>query len=76
MGMKMTVAVDESLLEEALRVSGSRSGEDLVQRALEEYVDHHRPHNLQEEALDIRSLRDHVGILPDYDYKSLRREES
>lgn len=70
--MSTTVKVDESLLEEARRVSDARTEEDLVRRALEEYLDHHRP---QEEPLDLRSLRDSVGILPDYDYKRLRWEE-
>lgn len=70
--MRTTVAVEESLLEEALRISDARNEEDLIRRALEEYVDHHRP---QEAPLDLRALRDSVGILPDYDYKRLRRED-
>ena len=70
--MSTLVKVEESLLEDALRISDARNEEDLVRQALEEYVEHHRP---QEEFVDLRALRDSVGILPDYDYKSLRRED-
>jgi hypothetical protein len=71
--MSTTVKVDDSLLEEARRVSDARNEEDLVRRALEEYVDHHR---FQEAPLDLPALRDSVGILADYDYKRLRREDA
>lgn len=66
--MRTNIDLDDSLLEEAFRYADVKTKKDLVHTALREFIaSHRRP--------DVRKLRGTGGILPDYDYKRLRREE-
>ncbi len=63
--MRTNIELDESLVEEALRLAGVRTKKELVHLALRELVARRRRR-------DVRELRGNVGIREDYDYKRLR----
>ena len=63
--MRTNIELDDDLITEAFRLSDVKTKKDLVHLALREFVARHRRR-------DIRELRGTVGILPDYDYKTLR----
>ena len=64
--MATNLAIDDSLLEEALRVGGHRTKKDTVTEALEEYIQRRK----QARILDLFGK---VEIDPKYDYKRQRR---
>lgn len=66
--MRTNVAVDDSLVKEALSMTFVKTKKELVNLALREFVEHHRKKNL----LEIRSK---IEFHPDYDYKKLRVEK-
>ncbi|MCP4663559.1 MAG: type II toxin-antitoxin system VapB family antitoxin [bacterium] len=66
--MRTNIDLNEKLVAEAMRYADVRTKKDLVHLALREFIARHR-------RMDIRELRDTVGIREDYDYKSLRIEE-
>ncbi len=63
--MRTNIELDESLVEEALRLAGVRTKKELVHLALREFVARRRRR-------DVRELRGNVGIREDYDHKQLR----
>ncbi len=63
--MRTNIDLDEKLVAEAMRYANVRTKKDLVHLALRDFIARHR-------RMDIRELRDTVGIREDYDYKSLR----
>lgn len=63
--MHMHIVLDDQLINEALQYSGAKNKREVVERALQEFVENHRQGNL----LD---LFGQGGIRPDYDYKKLR----
>ena len=60
--MATNLAIDERLLEEALKVGKHKSKKDTVNEALKEYV-------MRRKRRDILSLFGKVGMVPSYDYK-------
>jgi Arc/MetJ family transcription regulator len=64
--MATNLAIDDSLLAEALRVGGQRTKKDTVNQALEEYVQRRK----QARILDLFGK---VDLDPTYDYKRQRR---
>lgn len=64
--MATNLALDDALIEEAVRVGKHPSKKAAVTRALEEYVRRHR----QQEILELFGTVDYD---PDYDYKAQRR---
>lgn len=64
--MATNLAIDEDLLNEALRVGGQRTKRDTVTRALEEYVQRRK----QAKILDLFGK---VDFDPKYDHKRQRR---
>lgn len=64
--MATNLAIDDSILEEALRVGGHRTKKDTVTEALEEYIQHRK----QARILDLFGKMD---FDPKYDYKRQRR---
>lgn len=64
--MATNLAIDDRLLEEALRVGGHRTKKDTVTEALEEYIRHRK----QARILDLFGK---VDFDPKYDYKRQRR---
>jgi hypothetical protein len=64
--MATNLAIDDGLLEEALRVGGHRTKKDTVTEALMEYIQHRR----QAKVLDLFGK---VDFDPSYDYKKQRR---
>ena len=64
--MATNLAIDDRLLEEALRVGGHRTKKDTVTEALEEYIRRRK----QARILDLFGK---VDFDPKYDYKRQRR---
>lgn len=64
--MATNLAIDDRLLEEALRIGGRRTKKATVTEALQEYIQHRRQVKLVE-------LFGTIEWEPDYDYKKQRR---
>lgn len=64
--MATNLAIDEDLLNEALRIGGQRTKRDTVTQALEEYVQRRKQARILE-------LFGKVDFDPEYDYKRQRR---
>lgn len=67
--MRTNIVLDETLVAEAMRYAKVRSKRELVDLALREFIAAHRRR-------DVSELFGKIEIDPDYDYKSLRREDS
>jgi Arc/MetJ family transcription regulator len=66
MGMPTNLAIDDKLLEEALRIGGQRTKKDTVNEALREYIQRRRQ-------ATIVKLFGTVEFSPGHDYKKQRR---
>jgi Arc/MetJ family transcription regulator len=64
--MPTNLAIDDKLLEEALKIGGHRTKRETVNEALREYVQHRK----RLRALEAFGT---VTMDPHYDYKKLRR---
>lgn len=64
--MPTNLAIDDTLLAEALRIGGRRSKRETVNEALAEYVQRRRRR-------DFVKLFGRVDFRPDWDYKQARR---
>jgi len=64
--MQITLNLDESLLNEAFRLTNLSSQEELLELALQEFVQFRRKKNL----LDLAGK---IEFTPGFDYKSLRQ---
>lgn len=65
--MPTNLAIDDELLEEALRVGGHRTKKATVTEALREYIQRRKQ-------LEIVELFGELDFAPDYDYKAQRRK--
>ena len=63
--MRTNVVLDDQLVQEALALSHIKTKRELINQALQEFVDHRK-------RLDVRELKGIGGIRSDYDYKALR----
>ncbi len=63
--MRTNIVIDDALMKEALALSKLRTKRDVVQRALEEYVQ-----DLKTKSL--RDLRGKIRFAEGYDYKAAR----
>jgi Arc/MetJ family transcription regulator len=66
--MATNLAIDDKLLEEALRIGGRRTKKDTVTEALTEYIQHRK----QARVLELFGT---VEFDPKYDYKKQRRRK-
>jgi Arc/MetJ family transcription regulator len=66
--MATNLAIDEDLLDEALKVGGLRTKKATVTQALQEYIQHRRQ-------ADVLRLFGKIEMQPDYDYKAQRRRK-
>ena len=64
--MATNLAIDDRLLDEALRIGGHRTKKDTVTEALTEYIQHRKQ-------LKLIDLFGKVEFDPKYDYKKQRR---
>jgi len=64
--MKNTLNIDETILAEALALSDNQTTEDVINTALQEYIQHRRQ-------LQIIELFNTIDYDPDYDYKQQRK---
>jgi len=63
--MRTNIVLNDSLVEEAMRLSKVTTKKDLINLALEEYINNHKKKNLME-------LKGKINFDDDYDYKSMR----
>ncbi|HGG58850.1 MAG TPA: type II toxin-antitoxin system VapB family antitoxin [Gammaproteobacteria bacterium] len=63
--MATNLAIDDKLLQEALKISGLKTKKDTVNHALKEFIDRRKQ-------LEILSLFGKLDPDPDYDYKKAR----
>lgn len=63
--MATNLAINETLLDQALEIGGYRSKKDTVNAALEEFI-------RRRKAEDIISLFGKIEYVADYDYKAMR----
>ncbi len=63
--MRTNIVLDETLVQEALRLSQLKTKRELIDAALKEFVAHRK-------RLNLRDLKGTGGLRGDYDYKSLR----
>jgi Arc/MetJ family transcription regulator len=66
--MRITIELDDTLVEEAFRYAPAKTKKELVHLALRELIANRR-------RLDVRDLWATGGIRPNYDHKSLRNGE-
>jgi Arc/MetJ family transcription regulator len=64
--MATNLAIDDQLLEEALKAGGHKTKKDTVNEALREYIQRRKQ-------LEILSLFGKIDFDPTYDYKRQRR---
>ncbi len=63
--MPTTIAIDDMLIEEALKLSNIRTKKDLIKTALEEFIHNRKTLNLQ-------NIKGKINFRDDYDYKEMR----
>jgi Arc/MetJ family transcription regulator len=63
--MRTNIVLDDALVREALRLSGIKTKKSVVDRALREFVENRKRHNLMD-------LAGKIKFAKDYDYKALR----
>ncbi|HUU36982.1 MAG TPA: type II toxin-antitoxin system VapB family antitoxin [Candidatus Desulfaltia sp.] len=63
--MRTNIMIDDALMKEALTLTGMKTKRDVVQKALEEFVQ-----NLKKR--DLREIRGKVRFAAGYDYKKMR----
>jgi Arc/MetJ family transcription regulator len=66
--MRTNIVLDDKLMKEAFRYAAVVSKRELINLALQEFVENHRRR-------DVRELRRNVKIREDYDYKALRSDQ-
>lgn len=64
--MPTNLAIDDRLLNEAVKIGGHRTKKDTVTEALREYIDHRKQ-------LRVLELFGKIDYDPAYDYKKQRR---
>ena len=64
--MRTNIVLNEELVEEAFIYAGVSTKRELVNVALQEFVENHR-------RKDMRELRGKIKMNDDYDYKTLRK---
>jgi len=63
--MRTNIVLDESLIDEALRLSNAKTKKELIHKALQEFVDNRKRRNL----LDLSGK---IKFAKRYDYKAMR----
>lgn len=63
--MRTNIVFDEKLVNEAFYLGGIKTTQELVNKALKEFIERRKP-------LDLRGLKGMGGLCDDYDYKALR----
>jgi Uncharacterized protein conserved in bacteria (DUF2191). len=63
--MRTNIVLNDSLVEEAMRLSQVKTKKDLINIALEEYIANHKKKNLMD-------LKGKINFDNEYDYKTMR----
>ncbi len=64
--MATNLAIDDKLIEEALKIGGHKTKKSVVTEALEQYVQRHKQ-------LKLLEMFNAIDFDPDYDYKKQRQ---
>ncbi len=64
--MHTNIVFDKTLVNEAFCLSGIKTTQELVNKALKEFIER------RSKPLDLRGLKGMGGLCDDYDYKALR----
>ena len=67
--MRISIILDEHLVNEACSLIGIKTKQELVNQALKEFIEHRK-------RLDLRELKGIGGLYDDYDHKALRAGEA
>ena len=65
--MPTNLAIEDTLLDEALKVGGHRTKRETVNEALREYIDHRRQ-------IEVLGMFGNIDFDPAYDYKAGRKK--
>jgi Arc/MetJ family transcription regulator len=63
--MRTNIVLDEDLIDEAFKYAGVKTKKELVQIALQEYIENHKKKNLMD-------LKGKINFSEKYDYKKTR----
>ncbi len=63
--MRTNIVLDDDLIEEAFKYAGVKTKKELIQIALQEYIDNHKKKNLID-------LKGKINFSDQYDYKKMR----
>jgi Arc/MetJ family transcription regulator len=66
--MRTNINLDDSLVDEAFKLSRVRTKKDLIHQALKEFVENRR-------RLNILDLEGKIGFSKGYNYKAMREEK-
>jgi Arc/MetJ family transcription regulator len=66
--MRTNIVLNDELLKEAFRYTSVSTKRQLVELALQEFIQNHR-------RCDVRELRGKIKIKADYNYKKMRDDE-
>ena len=70
--MKTSIVIDDDLMLKALSISGFKTKSEVIQAAVEEFVEKHEP----KEKKNFLDLFGTNFIAEDYDYKALRGDRT
>lgn len=65
--MRTNIVLNDDLIRKGLKLAKVKTKKDLIDRALQEFVDNHS-------ILDIADLRGKIKFQDEYDYKKLRKD--
>jgi len=63
--MRTNVLLDDSLIEEALKLGGAKTKKEIIHQALKEFVENRK-------CLNLIDLSGRIRFTEEYDYKALR----
>lgn len=63
--MRTNIVLDDDLIDEAFKYAGVKTKKELIQIALQEYIDNHKKKNLID-------LKGKINFSDQYDYKKMR----
>lgn len=66
--MRTNIVLDDKLVKEAFHYAPTTTKRELVEIALREFIENHKRR-------DVRELRGHIKLEPNYNYKKMREDE-
>ena len=63
--MRTNVVIDDSLINEAFKLTKLKTKKELIRTALQELIENRRK-------MDLRKIKGKINFIDDYDYKEMR----